>query len=578
MERMRRLDRPVVLTLLFAVLVTAMAGTLHQMATTPGCIELVVVSSLEKSKLLQQAAVAFNTTRRTVGGRCVDVNVEPVASGAAERALVGDWQGHGGARPDVWSPAATTWLALLDRHREERRLASLFVPGTPPSLMQSPLVIAMPEDMARALGWPDRQLGWKSIFELAQDPRGWAAHGQSKWGAFRLGKTNPQLSTSGLNALISTYFAASGKASDLTHEDLQRPTVIDFVQKVESSVVHYGDTVFTFLTNLRAAADRNSSTPYVSAVAVEEKEVWNYNVGNVTGDPALLPTAVPPNPLLAAIYPNDGTLLADHPYVLLNWVTSDKKAASAMFLEHLLAATSQQRFQRAGFRDSQGRSGPEISMAYLLNPAKPHLVLPPTGQVIAAIQASWTLLRKKARVLIVVDVSTSVGAGRLAAIKSPLADALGELAPGDQVGLWQAPGATQTFDELVPVGPLATTRALIRAKIQALEVAKRHASLMEVVRMSMANLRDSYDTKRIDAIVLLSPGTGATATEVDALRLELRNQPVDRSIHVFTVAYGDHPDETFRLSRIALASGAGFYNSASASSFRDLMIQVLSNF
>jgi Ca-activated chloride channel family protein len=214
-------------------------------------------------------------------------------------------------------------------------------------------------------------------------------------------------------------------------------------------------------------------------------------------------------------------------------------------------------------------------MAFDLNPAKPNLVLPPTGQVIASIQASWSKLRKPARVLIVVDVSASVGGGRLAAFKAPLSDALGELTTGDQVGLWQAPGAAQPFDELVPVGPLATTQSPIKAKIQAMRVANGEAAFVDVVQGGVADLRSSYDPKRIDAIVLLSPGTGATGTQVEALLLNLRNQPVDQSIHVFTVAYGDHPDLT-TLKRIALASGAGYYNAAG--SFHDLMIQVLSNF
>jgi hypothetical protein len=149
MERMRRLDRPVVLTILFAILVTALAGTLHQLATISGCVELVVASSQEKAMLMQKAAVDFKANRPVVGGRCVDVTVEAIASGAAEQALVDGWKRQVIPRPDVWSPAATTWLALLDEHRMESKLASLFVPGTPNSLMQSPLVIAMPEPMAK---------------------------------------------------------------------------------------------------------------------------------------------------------------------------------------------------------------------------------------------------------------------------------------------------------------------------------------------------------------------------------------------------------------------------------------------
>jgi Ca-activated chloride channel homolog len=573
---MPRLDRPVVLTIVFAVVITAMAGALHQLTSSSGCTELVVASSQEKSTLMQEAAAAFNATRPVVGGRCATVTVEQVVSGAAEQALADGWKGQVLARPDVWSPAATTWLDLLDQQLGDK---PLFVLGTANSLMKSPLVIAMPKPMAIALGWPQQPVGWQTIFKLAQDPRGWADYGHPDWGLFRLGKTNPDLSTSGLNALISTYYAASHKSFNLTLSDLERPEVKGFVKEVESSVAHYGDTATTFLGNLRRAG-QNGSAPYVSAVAVEEKEVWNYNVGNVTGDPSQQSGSVIPVPLLAAIYPSDGTLLADHPYQLLNWATPDKKAAADRFRDYLLSTTSQKMFQAAGFRDSQGAGGPDaISAVNNLNPEPPYLVELPAPKVIAAIQASWTALRKPARVLIAIDVSASVGAGPLAAIKSSLVDTLGKLSAGDQVGLSQAPGAAGPFDELVPVSALTPAQlSEIDAKIEGLKLTAGQASLVDLVRSSVDELRAAYDPGRIDAVVLLSPGTGPPSAEFQTLLQELRDQPSNESVPIFTVSYGDHPDTSGNLGEIAGNSGASSYNAASPGSFGDLMIQVLSNF
>ena len=58
-----------------------------------------------------------------------------------------------------------------------------------------------------------------------------------------------------------------------------------YVRAVESSVVHYGDTTLTFLSNLQAADDSGQGLTYISAVAVEEKSVWDYNQGNPDGTP-----------------------------------------------------------------------------------------------------------------------------------------------------------------------------------------------------------------------------------------------------------------------------------------------------
>src|SRR5438034_1306408 len=68
------------------------------------------------------------------------------------------------------------------------------------------LVIAMPEPMAKAMGYPDPR-GWKDIFALATNPAGWGSKGHPEWGRFKLGKTNPHVSTSGLHALVGMYDA-----------------------------------------------------------------------------------------------------------------------------------------------------------------------------------------------------------------------------------------------------------------------------------------------------------------------------------------------------------------------------------
>ena len=64
--------------------------------------------------------------------------------------------------------------------------------------------------MAEALGCPDEPIGFADIFELSTTPDGWAAFGHPEWGPFRLGKTNPNFSTSGLSALIAQSYAATG--------------------------------------------------------------------------------------------------------------------------------------------------------------------------------------------------------------------------------------------------------------------------------------------------------------------------------------------------------------------------------
>ena len=125
--------------------------------------------------------------------------------------------------------------------------------------MQTPLVIAMPQPMAEALGYPETPIGFADIVALANDPEGWAKYGHPEWGQFKLGKTNPNFSTSGLNFTVAEYYAATGKTSGLTVEDLNRPEVADFAKSVESAVVHYGDITGTFLSNWYRADARGTA-------------------------------------------------------------------------------------------------------------------------------------------------------------------------------------------------------------------------------------------------------------------------------------------------------------------------------
>src|SRR5439155_14789766 len=142
-------------------------------------------------------------------------------------------------------------------------------------------------------------------------------------------------------------------SSDLKESDIRDPKVLTFVKGVESAVVHYGDTTLTFLSNLQAADDRGQGLSYISAVTVEEKSVWDYNKGNPTGDPTTLGKHGPPHTPLVAIYPKEGTLLSDNPFVVLNatWVDAAKKHAAADFLKFLSKPDQQRRFQDAAFRD-----------------------------------------------------------------------------------------------------------------------------------------------------------------------------------------------------------------------------------
>lgn len=540
----------------------------------PGCVHLVVWASFEKSDLLSSLADRYEQTRPSEDLRCVDIEVVRKASGEAEDALHRDVFEDPNARPHVWSPAANTWVDLLEQHRTDRGVPTQ-VPASRSTIFRSPLVIAMLEPMARALGWPSREISWTEIFKLAQDPQGWASRGHPEWGRFKLGKTNPHFSTSGLHALIATYRMAGGGPIDDRN-------VIAFMKGVESSVVHYGSTVSAFLRNLADEDDRGEALSYVSAIAIEEKQVLDYNDGN----PEFREDGkrLVPNIKLVGVSPLEGSIWADHPYVVLDapWVGDQQRRAAARFLDHLKSEAVQKEFLANGFRGARGETGSVIDESKEVDRFKPSTVLSTLeSRTLARLQASWKDLRKNARVLLVIDVSGSMGdrigsapASKLELAKEALTAALDDFAQDDEVGLWAMAGNER--HELVAVGAIRAQKAQLRTEIDRMRPVGTGRSLYATVASAVTSMRQRFDRDRINAVIVLTDGRNDDPANADlnGLVRQLRAQP---RVGVFTVAYGAAADRD-ALGKIALAADGVRYDAVDPRVIGKVVLEVVSNF
>jgi Ca-activated chloride channel homolog len=563
-------------------------------AKNADCIGVAVTASSEKAALLRQIADEYVKTGPKVNGRCVGVAVTSKASGGAQEALARGWdEQRDGPRPDVWTPASSSWIELLRQRLAERDAPSLVPTGAPPpSLAKTPLVLAMPRPMAEALGWPARSLGWADLLRLAQDPRGWGAAGHPEWGRFKLGKTNPHFSTSGLNATIGTFFAATGLSSDLSVKDVTAAKTMAYVKGVESSVVHYGDTTLTFLSNLQAADDRGQGLTYISAVAVEEKSVLDYNLGNPTGDPRTLGQHPPPKTPLAAVYPKEGTLFSDNPWVTLSapWVDDAKRAAAADFARYVQSEPAQRRFTDAGFRTFDGKPSPKTTRENGLLADQPKLTLtPPAPAVLDQVQRSFDVVRKRARVLLIMDVSGSMGqavptagSNRLELAKSAATKALAQFARDDELGFWVfstklGPNG-EPWRELERIRPVRSALAPIKQRIAGL-VPEGGTGLYATTRAAQRVMTAGFDPDRINAVVLLTDGKNEypADTDLDGLVRQLRGESPDTSVRVFSIAFGEDADLA-ALRRIAEASGAAAYDAKDPASIDNVFTAVISNF
>jgi Ca-activated chloride channel family protein len=163
--------------------------------------------------------------------------------------------------------------------------------------------------MAEALGWPQKDIGWADIAQLATDPKGFASYGKPQLGKFRFGQTHPDYSNSGLQTIIAMAYAARNQQTRLTVADVQDPKTADFINKVESAIAHYGSSTGFFGT-----AMISRGTSYLSAAVVYESVV----VSSYSATPA-------PEFPLVAIYPKEGTFQSDHPICVPDaaWITTE---------------------------------------------------------------------------------------------------------------------------------------------------------------------------------------------------------------------------------------------------------------
>jgi len=571
----------------------------------PGdCVVVDLAVSSEKATLMNELAREFNGSDAAdlEGGRCAFARPQTKASGLAADLLSSGWDEElEGPRPVVWSPAASSWGAIVNQRRQANGDSAIVGDAEP--FMQTPLVIAMPEPMAEALGYPEQPVGWADIIRLAQDPQGWAAYEHPEWGPFRLGKTNPNFSTSGLSALIAQAYASAGKTEGLSGEDLAAPAVEESARAVESAVVHYGDTTLTFLNNWYRTDERGTSLTYVSAAAVEEKSVIDYNRGNPDGNTDAGERPQPPNIPLVAIYPEEGTIYSDNPFIVLDaeWVSEEEKLAAGVFEDFVKSPANQEKVLEFGFRPGN----PDVALAepitadFGVDPNQPATLLEtPAPEVMVELLDRWAEQRKSARVTIVLDVSGSMGdpaspAGpetKLELAKAAAITALDQFKDEDEVGLrifttGLGGDGSASFVDLAEPEPISANRERLRREIDA-QLPRDGTPLYEVTQATFDEAIEDYDPNRINAVIVLTDGKNEDLNrddddqQLDELIASLRESTASelaKPIRIFPIAYGELADEDV-LGRIAEASNSSVYDASDPATIDRVFAAVVSNF
>jgi len=552
-----------------------------------GCVHLDVLSSTEKDVLVAQLAERYNRSGRRFGGACADVKVAGLTSGKAMEALAGDWTAVAGsaiAKPQVWLPTSSLWTSQLQLRDRAVLLRPDQTPRDYESIANSPLVIAMPASKGRFLQ-QQGPLGWGEVLGMSGE-QGWGAFGKPDWKRFTFGKDNPNLSTSGLAATIATYYAATGSSSDLTDSEVRDPKTTQFVRRIEANVSHYSDDVVDLLKSLAAAdlatADSGRAASDLSAIVMQEELVYLYNQGRLSprlGDK--------PREQLVALYPKEGTINLDHPYVVLPDASDAQRQAAADFLAFLQDGPQQQAFAELGFRDHK-----KVATADLVKvvggqeAAGMPYFKPPAPDVVQEILGSWATLRKKANILMTVDVSGSMISNkvgtrtRLDVAMSAAKNGIKLLNSQDQVGLWSFSSEAQgsgrlPYRQQMPLSPLSA--GTFSHKLDGMQAGGATA-LYTTIRAAHQYMLQHYDRTRINAVVVLTDGENEYPKDDNLAKLlkDIALDP-DRPVKIFCIAF-DKGSDLATLEAIAKATAGKTFNAQNPQLIDEAFVKLLSSF
>jgi hypothetical protein len=540
-------------------------------SATSGCegrVPIDVVAAPDIAPVVADVAERVTGSEQRIDGRCLEVRVSAQPSADMAAVLAGTRVGSG-PPPEVWIPDSSVWV-------EQVRIVpakAALLPTEYASLASSPTVIAAPAPVAKRLaaggsagadgsGGPGG-LGWRTLLQQFNS-------GQP----LNVGFPNPSRNTTGLAALLSV--------AQVTGTSPQARTQQAAVARTLSRGA--ADDVSELFGKLPRTADAAAVASGVAALPATEQSVWKYNQDS---------PAVP----LTAVYPSEGALRLDYPYVPLRDATDPRRTrAAAEFLAELRSADSRRAFQDNGFRGADGQAGGALSKAVGVDSRPPKNTGTPSPQAVTTVLRSWQALSAASRMLVLIDVSGSMqtkvpgtGISRLATVVTAAQQGLGLVGDTTEIGLWTFSSRLEgdrDYRLLVPPGPLSRPvgdvpdrRTALANELTKLQPVKDgstglYDSILAVYRVAVAG----YQPDKVNSVLVYTDGKNsdpAGGISLDTLLAELRKgADPRRPVPVFMLAFG--PDVDMDSARkIAAATNGGAFNVNSPGEITSVFIQAV---
>ncbi|MFX0197585.1 MAG: extracellular solute-binding protein [Candidatus Hodarchaeota archaeon] len=323
----RKKPRSIIWLLVAFFIVLSLVTSYHLFLRSPKKdVELIMVYGSEKRAWIDEVAPDFETWWSIkYPDRSLKLDFTPLGSRESMLQIVRET-----VAPIIWSPASSLWIPLMNylwnqQHPHDAAQDFVLIEDAHP-LVQSPIVIGTWSKYAAQ----NNITGFTSLHQLATRSNS----------DLKFAHTDPQLSNSGfLSVILEISTALSKPPNQITINDLSNEIMIKWMTELENRVQFYiGSTGFL------ADSTVSEGPQTLNAFVLYENLIIDNN--RYSGPVNRW------NDILMAVYPEEGTLMNDHPFAILKgvWVTKEQNEAAQELLTFLLSTDIQKKAMAYGFR------------------------------------------------------------------------------------------------------------------------------------------------------------------------------------------------------------------------------------
>jgi Bacterial extracellular solute-binding protein/von Willebrand factor type A domain len=545
-QRGLRSRSPVVL--LSALLVVALLGWftfdfLRDRLRASSCDTTTVVNVTAAADIAPAVTQIGNKVAEQDEGACYKVSVTSRESTATAESLV---VSDGTERPDVWIPESTIWL----QRAQDKGAWNVPVAGT--SIASSPVVVALTEDVASRLGWPQKAPTWAQVL-------GPAARGLT------IGLPDPAREPVGVSTLFGVHELYG------TGPDAGRAITSKLRTLSPNTVPEVGD-LFQRLPGADSAQEPLDGFP------TSELSVLRHNAKQ-SGAP------------LVSVYAQPAVPALDYPFVVLPETPPDQRDAAERFLNVLIDQEAADVLADAGFRTPDGqmlreRAADRRTSAIKMTP--PEL---PNPTAVGQVLNEWAGVNLSARIQVLLDVSGSMnepvpgtGRNRMAVTLQAAELGIGLMKPTTKIGVWlfstNLDGENKDYKELLPVAPVADqVSGGALQKLRAVQALPNGATgLYDSTLAAFKSATQNFEPGRINLVVVLTDGrneddNGITRQQLLSELAALRDPR--RPVQVVGIGIGPDIDQA-ELQAIAGATGGQAFTTPDPNQINNIFYAALS--